>query len=208
VSLSPDSVTIYQMELPFNAVYSQAVQTGDLKVADWKTKRDWVDYAFREMERQGYHISSAYTVVKSPQTRFVYRDSVWHGSDMVGTGVASFSHVGGVHYQNLDGFEEYARRLEEGHLPLSRALPVGPRELLIREVILQLKLGRLEGKYFQEKFGVDIEAEFGDAFEELRRDHLLENSSDGITLTRSALLRVDGLLPLFFEPAHRGARYT
>ena len=68
------------------------------EVADWPTKRAWVDYAFNEFTQAGYTISSAYTVVRDPaRTKFIYRDSLWHGADMFGTGVASFGHVNGVH---------------------------------------------------------------------------------------------------------------
>ena len=42
--------------------------------------------------------------------KFVYRDSLWHGADMFGTGVASFGHVGGVHVQNVDRWEDYVGR--------------------------------------------------------------------------------------------------
>ena len=38
---------------------------------------------------------------------------------------------------------------------------------LIREMILQLKTGRLEIGYFRTKFGVDIRAEFAEAFRSL-----------------------------------------
>src|SRR5205814_3162825 len=121
-------------------------------VADWPTKRAWVDYAFDEFGRAGYEVSSAYTVVKDrKKCRFVYRDSLWHGADMFGTGVASFGHVHGVHVQNVDTWEQYVGLLEKGELPLGRALPVKPRELLIREMILQLKTGRLENAYFRRK---------------------------------------------------------
>src|SRR5205823_7074932 len=125
-----------------------------LAVADWPTKRDWVQYAFAEMGRAGYQISSAYTMVKDKsRCQFVYRDSLWHGADMFGTGVASFGHVGGVHVQNVDSWEDYVRLLDRGELPLGRALPVAPRERLIREMILQLKTGALDRGYFQDKFG-------------------------------------------------------
>src|SRR5262249_57097065 len=102
-------------------------------VADWPTKRAWVNYAFDELTRAGYQVSSAYTLVKDRnKCRFVYRDSLWHGADMFGTGVASFGHVGGVHVQNVDRWEDYIGRIERGELPLGRALPVQPRQLLIR----------------------------------------------------------------------------
>ena len=56
------------MELPFNTVYSKGLlQTHEAApVADWQTKRDWVQYAFEEFQKSGYKVSSAYTVVKDP----------------------------------------------------------------------------------------------------------------------------------------------
>ena len=51
IELDADSVTIYQMELPFNTVYSKDILGGVIEtpVADWATKRAWVDYAFDEL---------------------------------------------------------------------------------------------------------------------------------------------------------------
>ena len=50
IELSPESVTIYQMELPYNTVYSSDILGNqvEIPVADWPTKREWVDYAFNE----------------------------------------------------------------------------------------------------------------------------------------------------------------
>ena len=54
IDFSPDSVTIYQMELPFNTVYSKDILGNHVEtpVADWPTKRAWVDYAFDELSRR------------------------------------------------------------------------------------------------------------------------------------------------------------
>jgi oxygen-independent coproporphyrinogen-3 oxidase len=69
IELSPDSITIYQMELPFNTVYSKDILGNKIEtpVADWGLKREWVNYAFDELISAGYHVSSAYTVVKDQQ---------------------------------------------------------------------------------------------------------------------------------------------
>src|SRR5712692_5826318 len=101
------------------------------------------------------------------QGRFVYRDSLWHGADMFGTGVASFGHVHGVHVQNVDGWDQYLAMLDQGELPLGRALPVTHRQKLIREMILQLKTGRLQSDYCRRKFGEDILVELRSGCEEL-----------------------------------------
>lgn len=209
IKLDPDSITIYQLELPHNAVFSKEMKESGLHVADWATKRRWVDEAFRTFEAAGYEVSSGYTLVKkSRHAGFVYRDSLWHGADMVGTGVASFSHFGGVHYQNEDQWDNYIGRVQRGELPIARALPVTSHQRLIRELILQLKTGRLEGDYFQRKFGVDIHREFGDAFETIAQQKFGDVQNGQIRLNREGLLRVDALLPQFFEKEHRGIRYT
>ncbi|HMF12241.1 MAG TPA: coproporphyrinogen-III oxidase family protein [Gemmataceae bacterium] len=215
IELAPESVTIYQMELPYNTVFSKELrllgqdEPATFSVADWPTKRAWVSYAFDELARVVYEMSSAYTMVKDKQrTKFVYRDSLWHGADMLGTGVASFGHVCGVHVQNVDQWEDYVGQLGRGKLPLNRALPVTPRELLIREMILQVKTGRLNDRDFRAKFGTSILDEFAIEFRQLESDGQLKFDGDSVTLTRAGLLQVDRLLPAFFQPEHRTTRYT
>src|SRR6185369_672760 len=171
IELDPDSVTIYQMEVPFNTkIAKETREHGDVAtpIAGWDQKRAWVDWAFTEFEKAGYAVSSAYTLVKPHRhAGFVYRDSLWHGADLIGTGVASFGHFQGVHYQNLDRWEDYIAKIEAGELPINRALPINDHQRLIREMILQLKTGKIDAGYFRRKFGTEIAHEFGGAWASL-----------------------------------------
>jgi oxygen-independent coproporphyrinogen-3 oxidase len=142
------------------------------------------------------------------KTKFVYRDALWRGADMFGTGVASFGHVGGVHIQNVDQWDDYIDYLNRGELPLNRAFPTTPRDRLIREMILQLKTGRLDAAYFQSKFGVNIPDSFREAFDELADAGILTMTPTGVELTRHGLLQIDRHLPTFFDPQYRTTRYT
>ncbi|MEO8269948.1 MAG: coproporphyrinogen-III oxidase family protein [Aureliella sp.] len=211
LELSPESVTIYQMELPFNTVYSEGIlkQSQQSPVADWQTKRDWVQYAFDAFADAGYAQSSAYTMIKDPKKiSFSYRDNLWKGSDLIATGIASFGHVSGVHYQNLPEWHQYIGAVNEGRLPLGRAFTPTTKQAMIREMILLLKRGYLEIDYFQEKFETDIWSEFQDVWEQYVGDGYVVRDGNRIELTMEGLLRADGLLPPFFEPEFRGVRYT
>ena len=141
-------------------------------VADWPTKRDWVDYAFAELEKAGYTIASAYTAVKDPAHQFLYRDLLWTGADMIGLGVASFSHVNGTHYQNEHDWDPYIDRVHDGELPIYRALTPTDEERMIREFILQMKLGHVHRDYFQRKFGVDVRQRFAAPLDHLQERRL------------------------------------
>jgi len=214
LALDPDSVTIYQMELPYNTTISSDLlkHTGQFaeSVATWATKRRWVDEAFTALERAGYHIGSAYTAVKNPaSTKFVYRDRLWQGADLVGLGVASFGHVNGVHMQNLDTWEKYSAAIERDEMPLGRAYRPTDEERLIREFVLQLKRGAVTPEYFAAKYDVDVLERFAEGLRSLADSgYLAQADHTSIALTRAGLLRVDVLLPRFFLPQHRGIRYT
>jgi oxygen-independent coproporphyrinogen-3 oxidase len=212
IELDPESVTIYQMELPFNTVYSQDILGNRIEtpVADWPTKRGWVDQAFTQLTEAGYHVSSAYTMVKNPEkVTFSYRDNLWMGSDLLATGIASFGHVSGVHYQNLPEWNDYLEALlEDDRLPLDRGNRPTDSQLLIREMILQLKKGYLDAGYFQDKFSVDILQRWEPIWAGYEEEGLLTRGPGRIELTRQGLLRADSLLPAFFEEQHQGVRYT
>jgi oxygen-independent coproporphyrinogen-3 oxidase len=154
-------------------------------------------------------VSSAYTLVRPERhAGFVYRDSLWHGADLVGTGVASFGQFQGVHYQNVDTWEQYIEKIDQGHLPLNRALPITDHQKLIREMILLLKTGQIDAGYFRKKFGEDIRQEFAPQFSSLVQEGFAEIEGDRISLNREGLLCVDALLHRFFEPQFQNVRYT
>ncbi len=211
IAMKPESVTIYQMEIPFNTTIYQRMKDGGQEiapVADWRTKRRWVEEAFAHLEAEGYIIGSAYTAVRDKSVEFLYRDALWTGADMLGLGVSSFSHLGGIHFQNEHRFEPYVESIEAGNLPIHRSMVLTPEEKLIREFVLQMKLGHVEDAYFRNKFGVSVIDRF--------RAPLLEHAENGyvaidngtIRANRNGLLQIDRLLHAFFLDRHRDARYA
>ena len=210
IKLMPDSVTIYQMEIPYNtAIYKEMKNSGQLvaPVADWETKRRWVKEAFAALESAGYTISSGYTAVKDPErTKFIYRDELWSGADLLGLGVASFSHAAGVHYQNTTEIDPYLEKVAAGELPIKRAFRTSEEERMIREFILQMKLGHVKLDYFADKFGVNMEERFAEQLSGLTEEGLLEVQNGEVLLNRDGLLCVDNLLHDFFLKQHRTSK--
>jgi oxygen-independent coproporphyrinogen-3 oxidase len=205
VAMEPDSVTIYQMEVPFNTTLAAETRAGTAPpIPSWETKRRWTGEAFQALLTAGYHQSSGYTLVRDPSTRFQYRDQLWRGADLLGLGVSAFSHVGGVHHQNEKHVEQYTARVAAGELPLARGHALSDEERFIREFILQLKLGRVSFEPFRQKFGVDPLRRFQAPLAHLEEGGLLSTDDNSVRLTEEGLLRVDSLLPQFFLPTHGG----
>ena len=211
IELAPDSVTIYQMEIPYNTtIFAEMQAAGNdvAPVATWAKKREWVERAFARLSENGYTVTSAYTAVKNPSTKFLYRDHLWQGADLLGLGVASFSHVGGTHFQNQHNIDPYIDRVQSGNLPVFRALTPSGEEKLIREAVLQFKLGSLDLQYFRDKFGVDLREQFPAALDYIRSTGNLTEDDNFLRLNIEGLLQVDRYVHEFFLPQHRDSRYA
>jgi oxygen-independent coproporphyrinogen-3 oxidase len=211
ITMAPESVTIYQLEIPFNTPLYHAVNTGDsdIDLISWSTKRKLLGEAFARLEEAGYTVRSAYSAVRDVKKHeFVYQEAQYHGADLLGLGVASFSYVDGVHFQNVTSDSAYRDQVGRGDSPIGRAYSLSDDERLIREFILQLKLGRVDLVRLRDRFGVDPLDRFASPLDELRKNHLIESDDDEVTVTREGLLQIDRCLPLFYRPCHRDARYS
>ena len=99
-------------------------------------------------------------------------------------------------------------RVNAGELPIHRALTPSDDERLIREFILQLKLGSVSLNYFEKKFGVNPQQRFAEPLRRIKEWGYLNIDSDSVRINREGLLQVDRLLHEFFLPEHRNARYA
>jgi oxygen-independent coproporphyrinogen-3 oxidase len=215
IQLQPDSVTVYQTEVPHNTKLCRDMESGKLPAAltPWNVKRTRLYYAFHELERAGYTIVNGYMAVKKPKKhQFVYADHLWHGGDMIGLGVASYGYINGFHYQNKATLEDYVLTLARQELPVKRAYFLSDNDRIVREFILQLKTGRVSKDYFEEKYHADIFEIFAEPLQNLKKRGFLVVSEDDlgttVELTRAGLLCVDRLLPEFYQAEFKDVRYV
>jgi len=213
MTLAPDSVTIYQTEVPRNTQLYRDWRDGKLPgdLVPWDVKRRRLATAFRTLEAAGHAVASAYAAVRDPSRHlFRYQQHLWRGGDMLGLGASSFSYFGGVHYQNDARADGYAKTVAGGNLPIYRAAALSLNERVVREFVLQLKWGRVDGAAFGRRFGVDLWRTFAKPLEALAADGLVADrdpADPDVVLTRAGLLCVDELIPRFYLREHLDARY-
>jgi oxygen-independent coproporphyrinogen-3 oxidase len=210
IDLAPDCVTIYQLEVPANTPLHQALADDQVagELADWETKRRRVATAFEILERHGYQVRNAYSAATgSRHARFVYTEDQYHGADLLGLGLSSFSFVAGMHFQNTTRPNDYADALARNELPIHRGYRLTAEEQMVREFILQLKLGAVSRGYFLRKFDTDPVERFAFALSELAAGGYITWDKHRVCLTRQGLIRVDRLLPAFYLPPHRESSY-
>ncbi len=131
IAMEPDSITIYQMELPYNTTISKDVLKG-LGSSRSPLRRGQRSAAGFNRHSQVCRRLATISAARIPRsgipakTRFIYTDRLWQGADMLALGVASFGHISGVHVQNLDSWDAYNGCGKAKAVYLSAA-PIGRR---------------------------------------------------------------------------------
>ena len=127
-------------------------------VADWPTKRAWVDYAFDELTAAGYAVSSAYTLVqRQAEGQLQLSRQPVARLRPAGHRRGQFRPRVGRALSEPTRLGRLCRRVGPRRAAAGRAAcGRPPHQLLVREMILQLKTGLLEADYFRRKFGVEI----------------------------------------------------
>jgi len=211
IEMGPDSVTLYQLEIPHNTPLFRATRDGSESpgLAGWEVKRARLASGLSRLEAAGYTVRSAYAAVRDPgRHRFLYQDAQYRGANLIALGASGFSYLDGIHVQNRGRLEDYLDAVERSELPLHRGRALTAEERLVREFVLQLKLGGVEAGPLRTKYRIDPIRELAAPLSRFARDGWLRFDHDGVTLTREGLLRVDRLIPAFYLPEHRGARYS
>jgi oxygen-independent coproporphyrinogen-3 oxidase len=211
IGFRSESITIYQLEIPLNTPLYRSLRAAapSQPPASWDVKHARLGAAMARLEAAGYTIRSAYSAVLDPARHpFVYQDAQYHGADLIGIGASAFSHLGGVNQQNLASLAAYLDAGARDQAPVWRAYELSARERLVREFILQLKLGGVKRSYFQEKFETEVLATFAEPLDETRRRGWISIGDEAITVTREGLVRVDRWLPAFYLPEHQNVRYS
>lgn len=117
-------------------------------------------------------------------------------SDLIGLGVSAISHIGNSYSQNPRSLSEWEAAIDAGHMPVWRGLTLSEDDELRSEIIQQFMCaGRLHKPTFARRHGIDFDAYFAAALEQLRRlqrDGLVELAPDSIRATTRGrfLLRI------------------
>ena len=213
IELDADSVTIYQMELPFNTVYSKDILGGVIEtpVADWATKARLGRLRLRHARRrrlqrfQRVHDGEepAQSELQLPRQPLARQRPARHRHRQLrphlGHPLSKPSRVGAVLRHARSGRTTTLARPGTLAASTTRARNDSATEAWLPEY-----------RILPQKYDVDILEQWPEAWAEYEQDEFctVDRDANRIQLTREGLLQVDSMLPAFFEPQFQGVRYT
>jgi putative oxygen-independent coproporphyrinogen III oxidase len=201
LDLNPEHLSLYSLTVESGTPMQARVQAGELPMPDPDLAADMYEWARDELRSAGYrHYEISNWARSDPRDEsatpaFACRHNLgtWRLQPYLGLGAGAHGFVPGWRYSNVRHPEEYVRRIQSGEpspFPFSPAvaetLEVDAQTERREMLLLGLRLVE-EGvgeRTFDQRFGVGLEAAFGDDLAELQGQGLLEWAEGRVRLTR------------------------
>ncbi len=210
IGIKPEHVSIYRMEVYKNTLLYAAgftgpgvggIPTDEMELVQWH-------HAVERLEAAGYTQVAGHAFILKPEHNHWQRVDNWSTGELLGMGVSSFSYLNGTVFQNSSKWDEYVGAAREGRSAVKRSTRLSSRGIMAREVVLGLKLFKLDRAAFKTRHGFDILELYGPRFDQLEHEGLLTISDEAIELTRRGRDYNDMICALFYLPEHNDKRFA
>lgn len=187
-----DSITIYKMEAFANTAFHQlGVREKKLELPSDQQELQFMQHAMEQFEQANYKPWSFFTFTKNGHHLNRYTRNIFRADDLYGFGASAYGVLGNALLQNISDLERYTTTVAAGMLPLARGHHLSSLDRMIREVLLETKLLKLDLRAFQRRHGFRLESLCAPTLDQLMQDGLICVSENEITLTSKGILYGD-----------------
>ena len=187
-----ESITVYKMEAFANTeVYQTGVREEKVQLPSEEQELKFMEYAMERLGRANYLPWSHFTYTKDGCDKSEYIYNIWQGMDFYGLGVSAFGTMGDSILQNTADLEKYATIVESGELPLARGYSLTSLDRMVRDVLLGMKLLRLDLDRLKKRYGFNLKTLCASVLTDLELDGFISVSDKVIELTSKGILYGD-----------------
>jgi oxygen-independent coproporphyrinogen-3 oxidase len=205
IELEIEHISIYRMEVYKNTLLYAAGYTGP-GVGGIPTNEEELElwlHAVDKLEGAGYLQTTGHSFVRRVEDDHIQRNELWGNSgELLGMGVSSYGYLNGTVFQNTSDWGTYVGKVTNGESPVARGLKLNSRQKMARDLILGLKVLKLNRPAFRRRHGFDVLDLWAPQVEALVNDGLLEVTPEAIEVTRKARPYVDVVCSVFYLPEH------
>lgn len=194
LSLSPEHLSLYSLELHDDTPLARAVAEGELRLPAEEESLAMLQTAMSMLPAAGlrqYEIAS----FAADGAECIHNINYWRNGHYLGLGAAAHSHLGARRWANLTDPRAYLAALARGGLPVASEEHLALADELMETVMLGLRLRQgLDLSLLQADYGLAPSALFGEKLGELSGLGLVTVEGGWLRLTDSGVFLADFVL--------------
>ncbi|MFK5894035.1 MAG: coproporphyrinogen-III oxidase family protein [Pseudomonadota bacterium] len=191
ISTGVESITVYKTELFANTEYYKDLRNRKIELPSDDQELEFMQYAIDQFGQSDYLPWSFFTFTKGGRYEHIHAPSIWRGDDYYPFGTSAFGRLGSWLFQNTNDVDKYLKLASSGKPSTSRGHHLSSMDHMVRDILLEMKLLRLDLNKFQKNHGFKLTALCRSTIDELVEEDFITASEEMIELTAKGLLHGD-----------------
>ncbi len=183
LALAPEHISIYGLQLEENTAFARMQELGKLDLPSDDATEAMYDYMTTALPAAGY---ARYEISNFARPGYASRHNLayWQDVPYLGLGAAAHSYLDGQRWANVADIEAYLEAIHAGQVPRTAEEPA-TREIAMEEfAFLALRTATgISRAAFARKFGVSLDAIYGNTIARLVEQGALVSERDRVHLT-------------------------
>lgn len=185
------NITLYKLELYANTPYYSAEKHNEIALPGDEEELEMIKYAITELRKHNYLPVNTFTFTKGGKHDQLNTRYRWMGYDSYAVGVSAYGSLGTWNYQNTNDINAYNEAVDRGELPAFRGYECTTLDMMLRDVVMGIKLVKLDHVWIQEKHGLDLLTVCGPDLARLQDEGFLTVDDSHVTLTDLGIIYGD-----------------
>lgn len=187
LSLKPEHIATYSLQLEESTPLGRAVATGKLQASDEEGELAMYKGVISLLKEAGYrHYEVSNFALPGRECR--HNLLYWHNGQYLGLGPGAHSRLGNLRWCNHPGVAGYAAALSAGQVPEFEREDLSRRVMMAETIIMGLRLRRgLSLAGFEGRFGCRLEAVYAAELSRLKEMGLVEIRNGNLRVTSAGL---------------------
>lgn len=198
ISIAPENITIYKMELYLNSKLYKLVANHTYSVMEDKEELEYTRRIYHFLIDNGYELNDNFSFRLNKKNEHIHRTATWFGEDMIGMGISSHSRKGYFLYQNTSDIKKYIEMVKGNELPINRAYHFTVFEDMVREIVFAIKKLEYDLDQFYKRYGIPAYILFKEQFDLLQKRGYIEIKDNIMSTTLEGALFADDIVKIFY----------
>jgi oxygen-independent coproporphyrinogen-3 oxidase len=197
IAVGPEHLSLYILELYPNAPLRDEMAREGWSQAPDEDAAEMYEQAMARLEAAGYHQYEISNVAR-PGRESRHNLKYWTDGEWVGIGPGAHSTVAGERWRNVSATDDWAARIETGSPTDVERRVLTTEERWQEAVMTGLRLTEgIDVATLSQKYGLDIEARYGDHLRPYREAGLVVLDGGRLRLSRRGMLVANDVLLVF-----------
>ncbi|MCF8000327.1 MAG: radical SAM family heme chaperone HemW [Halanaerobiales bacterium] len=187
IKINPPHISLYNLQIEEETPLYKKLNKNEIERISEDLDYKMYNYAIKQLTTNNYN---QYEISNFAKKGYESKHNLtyWNYKPYLGLGPSAHGFNGSNRYYNIQDIKSYNKEISNCNFPVEKIVKLSKKELITERMIMGLRLNKgINIKEFKNRFGISIFDLYGNKINKLKKENLIKEDNEKITMTKKGL---------------------